>query len=89
MFELTISWCLQVRSSIEHGGLIREHGTNEWVDFTENLGMEWMGEVIEIFKFYLERTTGNHIETKKSSVAWHYRATDPEWGMSSCLLHKR
>jgi trehalose-6-phosphatase len=27
-----------------------------------------------------QRTTGSHIEVKKSSITWHYRASDPEWG---------
>ena len=42
--------------------------------------MSWMGEVLEIFKYYTERTTGSQIEVKKSSVTWHYRSADPEWG---------
>ena len=42
--------------------------------------MSWMLEVLEIFKYYTERTTGSHIEVKKSSITWHYRSADPEWG---------
>ena len=72
--------CIKIGFSAEHGGFIREPGLKEWVNFTKNLDMEWMGEVLEIFKYYTERTTGCHIETKKSSVTWHYRAADPEWG---------
>ena len=34
--------------------------------------------------FLLQRTTGSHIEVKKSSVTWHYRASDPEWGLFQC-----
>ena len=30
-----------------------------------------------------QRTTGSHIEVKKSSITWHYRSADPEWG---CVL---
>lgn len=66
--------------SAEHGGFIREPGSSIWRNFTENLDMEWMGEVLEIFKYYTERTTGSHIEVKKSSITWHYRSSDPEWG---------
>jgi len=33
---------------------------------------------------HLQRTTGSHIEVKKSSVTWHYRASDPEWGLFQC-----
>lgn len=66
--------------SAEHGGFMREPGTKEWVNFTEKLDMSWMSEVEEIFKYYTERTTGSHIEVKKSSITWHYRGADPEWG---------
>lgn len=66
--------------SAEHGGFVRERGSKEWVNFTESLDMEWLGEVGEVFRYYTERTTGSHIETKKSSITWHYRASDPEWG---------
>ena len=66
--------------SAEHGGFIREPGQTEWSNFTANLDMSWMDEVLEIFKYYTERTTGSHIEVKKSSITWHYRSSDPEWG---------
>ena len=66
--------------SAEHGGFIREPGQGAWSNFTESLDMGWMDEVLEIFKYYTERTTGSHIEVKKSSITWHYRSSDPEWG---------
>lgn len=40
--------------SAEHGGFVRERGSKEWVNFTKNLDMDWMGEVAEIFKYYTE-----------------------------------
>ncbi|EKM57667.1 glycosyltransferase family 20 protein [Phanerochaete carnosa HHB-10118-sp] len=70
--------------SAEHGGFIREPGSTTWRNFTENLDMSWMGEVLEIFKYYTERTTGSQIEVKKSSITWHYRSSDPEWGLFQC-----
>lgn len=70
--------------SAEHGGFIRAPGSRQWTNFTESLDMSWMSEVLEVFKYYTERTTGSHIEVKKSSITWHYRATDPEWG---CVRH--
>lgn len=70
--------------SAEHGGFIREPGSREWRNFTESLDMSWMNEVLEIFKYYTERTTGSHIEVKKSSITWHYRSSDPEWGLFQC-----
>ncbi|KZT69086.1 glycosyltransferase family 20 protein [Daedalea quercina L-15889] len=70
--------------SAEHGGFVREPGATEWTNFTENLDMEWMSDALEIFKYYTERTTGSHIEVKKSSITWHYRSADPEWGLFQC-----
>lgn len=85
--------------SAEHGGFMREPGETKWTNFTESLDMSWMNEVHEIFEFYTERTTGSHIEVKKSSITWHYRSSDPEWGAFQCrqcqdllennLVHKR
>ncbi|KAK7044437.1 trehalose-6-phosphate phosphatase [Favolaschia claudopus] len=85
--------------SAEHGGFMRSPGAKEWVNLTEKLDMSWMGEVEEIFKYYTERTTGSAVEMKKSSITWHYRGSDPEWGLFQChqcqdllennLAHKR
>ncbi|KAJ6504035.1 trehalose-6-phosphate phosphatase [Mycena vulgaris] len=90
----------RVGFSAEHGGFVRAPGVGQpWTNFTEKLDMSWMGEVEEVFRYYTERTTGSHIEMKKSSITWHYRATDPEWGQFQCrqcqdllennLAHKR
>ncbi|KAG1748389.1 trehalose 6-phosphate phosphatase [Suillus paluster] len=70
--------------SAEHGGFIRSPDSATWMNFTASLDMGWMEEVAEIFRYYTERTTGSHIEMKKSSITWHYRSTDPEWGQFQC-----
>ncbi|KAG0695477.1 glycosyltransferase family 20 protein [Suillus ampliporus] len=70
--------------SAEHGGFIRSPDSAVWMNFTASLDMGWMEEVAEIFRYYTERTTGSHIEMKKSSITWHYRSTDPEWGQFQC-----
>ncbi|KAJ7512947.1 trehalose-6-phosphate phosphatase [Mycena galericulata] len=86
--------------SAEHGGFMRAPGEGSpWMNLTEKLDMSWMGEVEEVFKYYTERTTGSHVEMKKSSITWHYRGADPEWGQFQCrqcqdllennLAHKR
>ncbi|KAF9101386.1 threalose-6-phosphate phosphatase, partial [Mortierella sp. GBA39] len=33
-----------------------------------------------IFTYYTERTQGSFIEHKRSSLTWHYRMADPEFG---------
>ena len=32
----------------------------------------------------MQRTIGSFIEHKKSSITWHYRAADPEFGSFQC-----
>ena len=70
--------------SAEHGSFLREPGQEGWLNLTEKLDMSWMSEVEEIFRYYTERTTGSNIEIKKSSITWHYRSSDPEWGLFQC-----
>ncbi|KAF8552386.1 HAD-like protein [Imleria badia] len=66
-----------------------------WVNFTAQLDIGWMDEVVEIFRNYMERMTRSRIEFKKSLITWHYRASDLEWGefflrrIHNNLAHKR
>ena len=69
--------------SAEHGGFIREPGASGWRNLTESLDMSWMSEVLKIFKYYTEHTTGSLIEIKKSSITWRYPLADLEWGEHS------
>jgi len=85
--------------SAEHGSYIRMPDSEGWSNLTSNLDMSWMNDVAEIFRYYTERTSGSQIEMKKSSITWHYRGSDPEWGLFQCrqcqdllennLAHKR
>ncbi|PLW05064.1 hypothetical protein PCANC_28388 [Puccinia coronata f. sp. avenae] len=67
--------------SAEHGCFLREPGTKDWIDLTENIDMSWMDDVEEIFKYYEARTLGAFVEKKISSVTWHYRNADPQFGL--------
>ncbi|KAG0224637.1 threalose-6-phosphate phosphatase [Actinomortierella wolfii] len=66
--------------SAEHGSFMRQPGTKKWTNLTESLDMSWKNDVIEIFTYYTERTQGSFIEHKRSSLTWHYRMADPEFG---------
>ncbi|KAK3814090.1 MAG: glycosyltransferase family 20-domain-containing protein [Benniella sp.] len=66
--------------SAEHGSFMRQPGSKKWVNLTESLDMNWKNDVIEIFTYYTERTQGSFIEHKRSSLTWHYRMADPEFG---------
>ncbi|KAG9047433.1 threalose-6-phosphate phosphatase [Serendipita sp. 407] len=62
-----------------------------WMPEVEEL-FEYYTEVITNITLLLsvqaltfrQRTTGSFIEMKKSSITWHYRAADPEWGLFQC-----
>jgi trehalose 6-phosphate synthase/phosphatase len=66
--------------SAEHGSFMRQPGSKKWINLTESLDMGWKNDVIEIFTYYTERTQGSFIEHKRSSLTWHYRMADPEFG---------
>lgn len=44
------------------------------------MDLSWKNEVAEIFNYYSERTQGSFVEYKQSSITWHYRLADPEYG---------
>ena len=80
--EIHLGHIRKLGMSPEQGGFVREpqNGESDWANFTERLDMGWMDKVTEVFRYYTERMTGSHIEIKKSSITWHYRSSDPEWG---------
>ena len=67
--------------SAEHGSFVRAPDDDDFTNMTETLDMSWMSEVEEIFRYYMERTTGSTIEVKKASITWHYRNSDPDFGL--------
>ncbi|KAJ2710286.1 hypothetical protein H4R19_003821, partial [Coemansia spiralis] len=73
----------------EHGSFIRYPG-GDWINLLEEMDMGWKDEVMSIFTFYTERTAGATIEAKETSITWHYRNTDPEYGefqAKECMNH--
>ena len=70
--------------SAEHGSFVKAPEATEFSNMTETLDMSWMSEVEEIFRYYMERTTGSTIEVKKASITWHYRNADPDFGEFQC-----
>ncbi|KAI8834177.1 trehalose-phosphatase [Chytriomyces cf. hyalinus JEL632] len=67
--------------STEHGYVIKYPGESHWHIFTEQIDLSWKNEVTEIFSYYTEMTQGSFIEHKKSSITWHYRLADPDYGI--------
>ncbi|UZJ52633.1 hypothetical protein CBS101457_001953 [Exobasidium rhododendri] len=80
----------QVGFSAEHGGYMKEVGSDKWINLTKDLDMTWMKSVKGAFEYYTERTSGSVIEEKKSSITWHYRNADPDFGIfqaKECQAH--
>lgn len=64
----------------EHGAFIKYPHRNKWINLMEEVDMEWKNEVIEIFTYYTERTSGSFLEHKRSSIKWNYQWADPHYG---------
>ncbi|KAJ3068405.1 threalose-6-phosphate phosphatase [Rhizoclosmatium hyalinum] len=67
--------------SAEHGCFIKYPHEDGWHNLTEQMDLSWKTEVTEIFSYFTERTQGSFIEHKKSSITWHYRLADPDYGI--------
>ncbi|KAJ1672538.1 hypothetical protein EV182_006981, partial [Spiromyces aspiralis] len=75
--------------SAEHGCFIR-YPNGQWQNLLKQMDMSWKTDVRAIFEFYAERTRGTTIEEKQSSITWHYRNADPDYGIfqaKECLNH--
>ncbi|KAI8366831.1 glycosyltransferase family 20-domain-containing protein [Radiomyces spectabilis] len=66
--------------SAEHGSFMKHPRTNKWINLAEHFDMSWKNDILEIFTYYTERTTGSFIEHKRCALTWHYRLADPVYG---------
>jgi trehalose 6-phosphate synthase/phosphatase len=64
----------------EHGYYYKHHNADEWIVFDTQADLSWKHQIIDIFQLYTGMTPGSSIEEKTSSVVWHYRSADPEFG---------
>ncbi len=64
----------------EHGFSYRLSSRHDWVLSDPSTDLNWMDKVIEFFNHYADMTPGSAVEVKRSSVVWHYRESDPEFG---------
>ncbi|SAM00463.1 hypothetical protein [Absidia glauca] len=78
--------------SAENGYYIKPRG-EDWQSLFEQIDLSWKPAVKEIFQYYTERTPGAYIETKETSIVWHYRtAPGPDaqyvaWQAAECQNH--
>ena len=64
----------------EHGANIRRAGSGEWEELDRDVNYGWKPEILKVLRLYQTSTPGSHIEDKRTSVVWHYRRADPEFG---------
>lgn len=75
--------------SAEHGCFIK-YPSGKWINLSQEIDLSWKNDVLPIFEYYTERTPGSFIEHKASSLTWHYRLADPEygsWQAKECYNH--
>jgi trehalose 6-phosphate synthase/phosphatase len=71
---------LPISLHAEHGFWSREPKATQWVPLMEPAGGEWKAQARRIFESFASRTPGAMVEEKMSSIAWHYRMADREFG---------
>jgi trehalose 6-phosphate synthase/phosphatase len=64
----------------EHGASIRPPGQKEWERLDRDLSYAWKEELLPILRLYEQATPGSRMEEKRSSIVWHYRRADQEFG---------
>jgi trehalose 6-phosphate synthase/phosphatase len=64
----------------EHGAAIREPEIKEWERLDRDISYAWKEELLPILRLYEQATPGSAIEEKRSSIVWHYRKADEEFG---------
>jgi trehalose-phosphatase len=86
---------LPINLAAEHGAFVFTDvgGKRIWkprIPIDEEKDIEWKKLVMEIFEYYSERTPGSFIEEKVSSITWHYRLAESEfghWQAKECMNH--
>ena len=64
----------------EHGASVRAPGGKAWERRDEQVDYGWKALVRPILRLYEEATPGSAVEEKRSSLVWHYRRVDAEFG---------
>ncbi|HEY9886478.1 MAG TPA: bifunctional alpha,alpha-trehalose-phosphate synthase (UDP-forming)/trehalose-phosphatase [Vampirovibrionales bacterium] len=72
---------LDLSFSTEHGLWLKLQEEKDWSKIlNDDQYPKWYESVKEIFSRFCQVTPGSFIEEKETSIAWHFRLTDPEFG---------
>ncbi|MFA5042884.1 MAG: bifunctional alpha,alpha-trehalose-phosphate synthase (UDP-forming)/trehalose-phosphatase [Kiritimatiellia bacterium] len=66
----------------EHGYSFRDAGQKEWKVFDPEADLSWKPRILDVFFNYEGTTPGSWVEEKHASLVWHFRGTDPEFGLT-------
>ena len=64
----------------EHGASVRRQRSGEWENWDRDVRYAWKDEIRDLVRLYEQSTPGSWLEEKRTSLVWHYRKTDPEFG---------
>lgn len=64
----------------EYGYYYKLRNSDRWEISDPHADLSWKQQLLDIFKRHAGMTPGSFIEEKTSSIVWHYRNTDPEYG---------
>lgn len=64
----------------EHGAAVRGRGGEVWEQLDRNVNYEWKEPIGKLLALYADSTPGSFVEDKRTSLVWHYRQTDEEFG---------
>jgi trehalose 6-phosphate synthase/phosphatase len=64
----------------EHGFSYRLKGHKHWLPLDAHADLSWKPQVVDVLGKFVGSTPGSFVEEKASSVVWHYRRADPEFG---------
>ena len=64
----------------EHGAAIRRVGQRDWEQWDRDISYAWKDEIRDLLRIYEQSTPGSFVEEKRTSLVWHHRKTDPEFG---------
>jgi trehalose 6-phosphate synthase/phosphatase len=65
----------------EHGYRWSRNDSPEWELLNPHVDTSWKEQIAPQLEQITQLTPGSHIEEKPSSIVWHYRGSDPEFGL--------